>query len=140
MLKKSITLDAPVKEVWNAILSYRTSDPSKRKVISAQEGKVVIEETFSGLPVVGSSRVVYEELEKPYDRIDYRLVESDKLSKFEGSWQFTSVDDATTAVEVTAFLDSSLPVPFKENLLKQQASRDLENRLTYIQKHIKGLQ
>lgn len=130
-MKKSITVNAGQEAVWNAIISYRTSDPGARFVRSSNGDKTVIEEEFGGLPMVGSSTVVYEETVKPFDRIDFHLVEGDKLSKFEGAWILIP-NGNTTQVELVADLDIELQFPFKDQILNAQADKDMDKRLQYV--------
>ncbi len=132
MLKKSIKINAPVEKVWNAILSYRSSDSSKRSILSCDGNKAVIAEKFGNVPIIGASRVVYEEVEKPFDRIDYSLVESDSLSRFEGSWVLNQGADGHTYLVLTNTSDSHLPIPFKEAFLKTEAEKDMDGRLRYV--------
>ncbi len=103
---------------------------------STEAGKAIIEESFGGVPVVGSSRVVYEEIETvPNERIDFKLIESDKLNCFEGSWILSSAEDGkSTNVELFARLDTKLPLPFKEQILGSQGGQDMEHRLKYVKK------
>jgi hypothetical protein len=134
-MKKSITIKAPQNEVWEALLSYRTAEPSKRKVISSTGEKTVMEEEFPGVPVVGSTRVVYCEVETPFERIDFRLVESKQVSVFEGAVTLAATKDGkSTVVEITTKLDSPLPIPFKDQVLSSQAGKDIEKRLEYLRK------
>lgn len=134
-MKKSITIQAPRQKVWDAIMSYRESDPSKRKVVSSAQGRAVIEENFPGAPIVGSAKVVYEESERPLERIDYQLLQSDQLSKFRGSWTLSEAGNGnSTVVELTAELDISLPIPFKEQILNAQSGADIDKRLAYVKK------
>ncbi len=134
-MKKSITVNAPRTKVWSAILSYRSSEPDKRKVLSSDAEKTVIEEKFPGLPMLGSSRVVYAEYEKQPDRIDYKLVESDKLNKFEGYWSLQESDGGNaTVVELTGSIDIAVVLPFKEKVLESQADADMKKRLSYVKR------
>lgn len=134
-MKKSITVNAPRTKVWNAIMSYRSSEPDKRKVISSDAEKTVIEEKFPGLPMLGSSRVVYAEYCKEPERIDYKLVESDKLNKFEGHWALEETDGGkATNVELTGELDIAVVLPFKEKVLESQAEVDMKKRLNYVKR------
>jgi len=130
-MKKSITVNASPQAVWDAIISYRTSEPSARSVISQEGPKTVVEEEFGGLPMVGSSKVVYEETETPFSRIDFRLVRGDKLSVFEGAWVIRP-NGGTTDVDLTANLDIELQFPFKDQILNSQAEKDMDKRLQYI--------
>lgn len=134
-MKKSITVKAPQKEVWEALLSYRHSEPSKRKVVSSTDEKAVIEEDFGGVPVVGNSKVVYSEKLTPYERVDFQLVESKQVNVFEGTIILEpSKDGHSTVVEITTKLDSPLPIPFKDQILSAQAGSDMQKRLDYIKK------
>jgi|AGTN01.2.fsa_nt_gi Polyketide cyclase / dehydrase and lipid transport. len=138
MIKRTITINANLETVWNALLSYRTADPDKRKVISSEGNRTVVEEKFAGLPVVGSSRVKYEEIEAPMERVDYKLIDSDKLSKFEGAWVLRPQGEDKVEAELTTLLDSALPLPFKENFLKTQANSDMDKRLNYLKNKAEG--
>src|SRR5262249_5343689 len=101
--------------------------------------KTVIEEKFPGLPMLGSSRVVYAEYEKEPDRIDYKLVESDKLNKFEGYWSLEESDGGkATVVELTGSIDIAVVLPFKEKVLESQADADMKKRLSYVKRTAEG--
>ena len=130
-IKKSVSVNASREAVWNAIKSYRQAEPGKRKTLSDDEGRAVIEESFGGVPVIGSSRVVYEEVETLHERIDYRLVRSEIISKFEGSWKLTE-EGSKTSVELTTTIDIAIAVPFKDKLLVGQAEQDMDRRLKYV--------
>src|ERR1700685_2369540 len=128
-MQKSITVKAAREKVWDAIVSYRNSDPSRRKIVSSSDGKTVIEETFSA-PVVGSAKAVYEETETPPQQIDFKLVKSDIFSKFAGRWTLSEASGgSSTVVDLTAELDVGLPLPFKDQILNSQAAADIDIRL-----------
>lgn len=133
-MKRKLTVNANKEGVLQAIIDYRSSEPGKRKVLSTSDEKVVIEEKFGGVPVVGSSRVVYAEYLASAERIDYKLVESDKLSKFEGHWFLSETKDGKTEVELTAEIDIGLPIPFKEQILNAQADADMKKRMEFVKK------
>jgi hypothetical protein len=133
-MKKSITIQAAREKVWDAIVSYRSSDASKRTIVSSGAGKSVVEETFSA-PVVGSAKVVYEETEQPPQQIDFKMVKSDIFSKFEGRWTLSEASGgSSTVVDLTAELDVGLPFPFKDQMLNSQAAADIDMRLAYVKK------
>jgi hypothetical protein len=132
-MKKSITVQAGPETVWKAILSYRESQPHRRRMISRTNEIIVMEESFTGLPVVGSSKVVYEEIEHPFERITFKLLEGEHLSKFHGSWKIISgADNNSSTVHIDAEFDIDLAVPFKENILNQLAEMDIGKRLAYV--------
>lgn len=133
-LKKSIEIDSSQQNVWNAIVSYRKSQPHRRRVISAENGRAVVEESFTGLPMVGESRVVYEEIETPFDRIEFRMLEAEHISQFQGNWTLAA-DTSTnskTIVELTVEFDIDLQLPFKDVILNQLADMDVAKRIAYV--------
>jgi hypothetical protein len=136
-MKKSITVNASQQAVWDAIISYRTSDPAARTVRSQNGEKTVIEEEFGGLPLVGSSTVVYEETETPIEQINFRLIQGDKLSAFDGAWILRS-NGTLTEVELSANLDVDLEFPFKDQILNAQADKDMDKRLQYVKRIAEG--
>jgi hypothetical protein len=132
-MKKSITVQAGQQSVWKAILRYRESQPHRRHIVSQLDNVTVMEESFTGLPMVGTSRLVYEEIEQPFERITFKLIEGEHLSKFHGSWKVVpSANGETCSVQVDAEFDTNLPVPFKENILNQLAEMDIGKRLAYV--------
>lgn len=135
-MKKLIAIDASQQAVWKAIVSYRESQPHRRRVISADGERAVIEESFTGLPMVGDSRVVYEEIETPFDRIEFRMLEAEHLSKFQGAWIVTKDSSANskTSIELTAEFDIDLQLPFKDTILNQLADMDMAKRISYVKK------
>jgi len=135
MIKRSLTINAPIETVFKVIMSYKESDPKKRRVLSSTPENSVVEEIFQGPPLVGNSRVVYNETPTSDSRIEFSLVESDKLSVFQGSWELFDTGNGSTRVEVESSLDISIPIPFKESFLKAEAEKDIDQRLAYIKKN-----
>jgi hypothetical protein len=132
-MKKSVSVLAQPEIVWKAILSYRESQPHRRRILKQTDGAAVIEETFTGLPLVGSSRIVYEETEQPFVQIRFRLIDGEHVSKFDGSWTLApQADLQTTEVIVQADFDIKLSVPFKDVVLDQLAEQDIGKRLAYV--------
>ena len=81
-VSRTTTVDAPIKEVWQALRKERTTDPKHRRVISASGNDYIIQETFEHLPVVGDAVCVYQEHEIPMRRLEYKMLRSDKLKVF----------------------------------------------------------
>jgi len=132
-MKKSIKVNAGQETVWNAIISYRDSQPHRRRIVKSEGQKYTVEESFTGLPMVGSSRVLYEEIEIPCVSIDFKLIEGEHLSKFQGGWLITpSADGQSCEATLTAEFDINLPIPFKENILNELAEMDMNKRLNYV--------
>jgi hypothetical protein len=135
-MKKSIEVHATPEAVFNAIVSYRSSDPENRTIKSTGDGKAVIQEKFGGVPIVGHSMITYQEVETPFERIDYTLIEGDRLAKFEGAWILTPAHDGkSTKVDLTAELDIAMAFPFKDQILNGQADEDMQRRLNYVKEH-----
>lgn len=133
-MKKSITVQANQETAWKAIISYRESQPHRRRILSRTAQGVVVEESFTGLPIVGSSRVVYEEFEHPFERIEYRQIEAEHFSEFHGSWMLTSGANGMCEIQLIAEFDIHLEIPFKETILNQLAEMDIDKRLDYVKK------
>ncbi len=134
-MKKTITVNAGEETVWKSIVSYRESQPHRRRLISKTENIARIEESFTGLPLVGSASVVYEEIEYPFNRIDFQLIESEHLSKFNGSWSIVAnADGETSDIHLTAEFDIHLQLPFKEAIVNQLAEMDSAKRLEYVKR------
>src|SRR5262249_38323944 len=110
----------------------------KRSVIEEKKGRCVIKETFKGLPILGDVDCTYEENEVPYSRIDYQLINSDKLKIFEGNWILTPVDTDNTLVKLTSYIDSGLNVPAKDFLQHLSAHQDIHRRLAFVKKIAEG--
>lgn len=132
-MKKSVKVQAGPEAVWRAILSYRESQPHRRRIVSQTAGTAVIEESFTGLPIVGTSRIVYEETEFPLVQVKFKLLEGEHVSKFNGTWIIApQADNQTTVVDAEVDFDINLSLPFKEVVLNQLAERDIGKRLAYV--------
>lgn len=132
-MKKSIKVLAAPEAVWRAILSYRESQPHRRRIVSQTAGSAVIEESFTGLPLVGASRIVYEETEFPFAQVKFKLLEGEHVSKFDGSWTISAqANDQVSELTAEVDFDINLSLPFKEVVLNQLAERDLGKRLAYV--------
>lgn len=134
-----VIVKATPKEVFDAIRTYRKSEPLTRKVIEEKKNCTTIKETFPAVPVLGDVECTYQETEEPYSRIDFQLLSSNKLKVFEGNWQISPVGDGkTTLVKLTSFLDSNANLPAKEFLQHLQTHQDIHKRLTFVKKIAEG--
>ncbi|HEY9680426.1 MAG TPA: SRPBCC family protein [Oculatellaceae cyanobacterium] len=129
----TIIVNAKVQAVFHAIQQARTCG-GFRKLVSYKNNQAVIEEQFQGLPLIGSAKCVYQENEVSPNRIDYKMIESDKLSKFEGSWILKDEGEGRTSVTLTSETECGLKLPFADKLTVQSATKRVDNRLHEIAK------
>jgi hypothetical protein len=132
-VSNTIVVNAKVQAVFHAIQQARTCG-GLRKLVSYKNSQAVIEEQFQGLPLIGSAKCVYQENEVSPSRIDYKMIESDKLSKFEGSWILKQETDGRTSVTLTSDTECGLKLPFADRLCVQSATKRVDNRLHEIAK------
>jgi uncharacterized protein YndB with AHSA1/START domain len=125
-------IQAKPEAVYRAIQEARTAC-SSRKLVSYKDHKAIIEEDFTCLPVLGTAHCIYQEVETSPSRIDYSLISSDKLAKFEGAWILTPVDNGKrTSVQLISATESSVKFPFADRLTFQSTTRRVEQRLQEI--------
>ena len=129
----TIKISAPPEAVFKAIQKMRDSQEMHRKLMS-YDGKVAkIKENLEGVPIYGKVECVWEETEIPFDRIDYKMLSSDKFKSGSGSWILTpSSDHKSTDLELQSFLDTNLHIPFAGEITKMGASKDNKVRLQHI--------
>jgi hypothetical protein len=132
-LVASIQIKAPPEAVFKAIQMMRQSQAMHRKLLS-YDGKVAkIKENLEGVPIYGSVECVWEELEIPFERINYKMVSSDKFKSGSGCWLIMPTSDKTmTTLELDSFLDTGLHIPFASELTKMSAAKDNKVRLEHI--------
>ncbi len=130
-----VVINATPEEIFRAIRAYHHSDASKRSVVEEKKGRTIVREKFAGLPVLGDVDCTYEEVETPYTRVDYQLVNSNKLKVFEGNWILQPVEGTkTTLVKLTSYIDSGLSIPAKDFLQHLTAHQDIHKRLAFVKK------
>lgn len=124
---------ATPEEVFRAIRTYRRSDAAKRSVVEEKTGEATIHEMFSDVPILGQVECTYVEKEVPYSRIDYKMINSQKLKVFEGCWQLTPMEDGKeTLVRLMSYLNTDLNVPMKEFLQHLSMHNDIHKRLSFV--------
>jgi len=123
---------ARAQAVYRAIQHARTASGC-RKLVSYKNHRAIIEEDFTGLPILGTAHCTYQEVETSASRIDYALISSDKLTKFEGAWVLTPVDNGKqTLVELISTTEANLKLPFADRLTLQSTNRHIAQRLHEI--------
>ncbi len=139
-IEDSITIDADVETVWQALKDYQREQMLFDKRIVAEKGDdTYIKEEFLKVPVVGSASLNYVESRKGNDRVDYWLNGSKILNVFKGSWQLSKNERGGTTLRLTTDIDSWMPVPMKNKLLRSHTAAGMKKRLTYVKAHAEKL-
>lgn len=131
-VKARILIMAPPSIVWDSVHKERSHDPDIEysKVIERQdENKSTLEQKFVLLPIVGSATCLMSNDEIPLQRIDYRLLKSDRNFKaMDGSWVLSPYNDGrSTILELTVHLQLSFPIP--QAIVDSFSARKLDKRL-----------
>ncbi len=131
---RTVEVQAPIEKVWSAIQARRTSDPTKRKLLSYDGKTAVIKELFPSMPVIGSSNCTYSEREHSADRsIEYKMINSDHFKAFQGSWHLLpGRKPGTTLVTLTSTLDPGVRIPFWMQMAKMNMSRDVKSNIQEV--------
>jgi hypothetical protein len=125
----SVTVSASPKTVYDAIKMQRMVDPA-RKLVSYAGAEAMIDENFSGLPVIGSAKCLYKEVESSPERVEYFLVQSDKFKRFEGCWTLTPVEGGRkTELKLSSYLETGVHVPFARQITNCSVKKDVLRRL-----------
>ena len=133
-LSKTIEVNAPVQKVWEAIQARRSSDPSKRKLMS-YDGKIaVVKEFFNSVPIIGNTICTYAERELvPRKAIEYKMLSSNRFHQFEGFWDLEEGSKpGTTKVTLTTILDPGVRIPFWQQMAKNAMQKDLDRNLASV--------
>lgn len=129
---ESVQVTASPKAVWEALRKHRLITPG-RKLVSYKENQAVISEEFVKLPVLGSANILYTETEHPMSEIDYKLIRSDKIKQFEGSWKLLPTDDRKhTLLQLTTRTDTGIHMPFSGMLTRKNTRQRAKQRLSEI--------
>lgn len=131
-LKAKILIRAPLDVVWRTVHEQRKLDPdlAYSKVLQEEGNNSLLEQRFILLPVIGATTCVMNNSEVPMQRIDYKLMKSDRFKAMEGSWVFTALDSKSTVLELSSYLD--LGIPGTRGLLDAVTTKKLQRRVARI--------
>lgn len=139
-VEDSITIDADMETVWQALKDYQREQKLFNKKIVDQKGNdTTIQEEFLKVPVVGTASLNYVESRKGNDRVDYWLTGSKLLNVFKGSWQLSKNEEGGTTIKLTTDIDSWMLVPMKNKLLRSHTAAGMKKRLSYVKTHAERL-
>ncbi len=133
----SIVVNAAPGQVFQAIKQSRYQEPDRRKVVSSDSNSAVLEEWFKGLPIIGDATCRYIETEKHNQRIDYKILSSDKFKAFDGAWELEPINEGrATKLKLSSYVEPNLKVPFAKQLAAHNTRRDIKRRLTNIKQSV----
>jgi len=132
-ISQSVEIKAPPKFVFEAIRKERDTQSVRRKTI-AFDGRVAkIDEQLTNVPVYGNVHCLWEETEYPYQKIDYRMIESDKFKEAYGSWMLNaSSDKLSTRLELKNYIDTNLSIPFADQVTRRETLDSEKSRLARV--------
>lgn len=131
----SITINAPAKAVWDAVHTERQNDPDLEysKVLEQHGNQALIEQKFNSLPVIGAAVCQLIQREVPLERIDYKLVKSDKFKALNGSWVLTpSPDGQSTTLALSSHLDTGMA--YSQGVIDLLTKKKIDKRLGNVKR------
>lgn len=132
-VSSAVMIKATPDVVWKAIRDERFAGPYHRKILSLRNNGGTVQETFDGLPMLGSVTCVLDENEQPGKRIDFNLLKSDKFREFRGSWVLQpSEDGKQTTLKLSTYCDTGSRLPFARSLTNSSLSKKISLRLTEV--------
>lgn len=133
---ESKVISAPIRVVWEAVKAQKVNDPEHRRVISTKGSVSVVEEKFSHIPVLGTATCQYSQEELSGNRLEYKMISSDKFVAFEGQWELKPTADGQTSVTLSSFVDSGLRLPFADKITRANTKRSVSARLVEVEQWV----
>jgi hypothetical protein len=132
---EKVVVNAPPEYVFQAIRKQRDDHERGRSTISF-DGKVAkIDDKLNGVAIYGKVHSVWQEVEKPFERVDYTMVSSDHFKSASGHWILTpSADKQSTTLELQTLMDSGLRIPFGDSITRMNLASDAKERLARLKK------
>lgn len=135
-----VQVQASPEVVFEAIHRLRGDEPTGVRILSHNPHEATIEEIFDGLPIVGQATCVYKEQYSPPNRIDFHMIESDKLKAFDGWWKITRISPGVSEVELATGVDTGLRIPFARQITNAATLHNLHEQLADMKKSAETLQ
>jgi hypothetical protein len=139
-VRAKVSIKASPHIVWETVHEERKHDPDLEysKVLEQGKNQAVLEQKFILIPIIGTAVCKMHNNEIPLERIDYKLIESDRFKAMEGSWILTANSDGTTILELSSYVDMGTPIP--RFLLDNVTVRKLQRRLSNVKKMAEAAQ
>ncbi|MBZ0295056.1 MAG: hypothetical protein K8L99_21005 [Anaerolineae bacterium] len=128
-------INAPAEIVWQTVHEERQKDPDIEysKVLEQHDNHCRLEQKFKLIPIIGTAVCQMHNSEVALERIDYKLISSDRFKAMEGSWVLSpGADKNFTYLELSTHLDLGLPVP--SAMMTSVTSTKLKKRLGNVKK------
>lgn len=133
MIGEKIVINAPAELVFEAIRQLR--DGAHRKLESFDGKTAIIKENLEAVPVLGKVECVWQEVEQPHSRIDFKMLSSNKFKESHGAYILTSgPGTSSTTLELQVHMDPGISIPFATEITKASTSKDSKQRLEHIKK------
>jgi len=134
-VSEKIVIDTPPEYVFEAVRKQRTDSKRGRSLISFDGKTAKIDDKMEGVAIYGKVHSVWEETERPYDGLDYKMLSSDHFKSADGHWILTpSADKKSTTLELQCLMDSGLRIPFSDNITRMNLAKDSKERLARLKK------
>jgi len=135
-----VTVKARAEKIYETIRSLRNDEESGVTEIARTATEATLEERFDGLPIIGHAKCVYIERYSPPERIEYKMVHSDRFKAFEGKWEIVPVGGGDVCVlSLSSYVDTGLPIPFARQITNAATMRDVEQRLSEVKQKAETL-
>ncbi len=133
-----VEITAPAQAVWDAVHHERQSDPdlTYSKVVEQKGNRILLEQKFNSIPVVGAATCLLVQEETPLKRIDYKMVRSDKFKEMWGSWELAESPSGIT-LSLHSVLDTGLP--YAQSVTNQFLKSKIDARLARVKTAAEGL-
>lgn len=134
-VRAAVEINAPANVVWEAVHEERKNDPDLAYSKLIHEGspgsnEYRLEQKFVLVPVLGTAVCEMHNKEVPFERIDYKLIKSDRFKTMEGSWVLTTLEGGKTKLELSSLLDTGMPVP--RGMVNSITARKIQKRLKRV--------
>ncbi|MBN9395308.1 MAG: SRPBCC family protein [Candidatus Melainabacteria bacterium] len=126
-----VEIKAPPEVVWKAVHEERKHDPdlAYSKVLQENGDEALIEQKMVLIPVIGAAVNQIHQKETLNERIDYKLVKSDRFKAMEGSWVLDPVKDGTK-LTLSTHIDIGMPVP--KTMMNSITQKKIQKRLNNV--------
>ena len=128
----SVVINATPEVVWETVHVERNHDPdlAYSKILEQGKNECRLEQKFTFIPMFGTAVCEMQDKEVPFERIDYKMIKSDRFKAMEGSWVLTPMEGGKTRLDLSTNLDMGLPVP--RAMVNSITSKKLARRLAHV--------
>jgi hypothetical protein len=131
-ISDSVIVKARPEFLWWSLHEARTKEPgfTSSKILSEKGDNSVLRQTFK-VPLLGEVTCTLALADSPPNRSDYKLIQSDTFSKFDGSWTLTPCSDGkSTKLGLSCDACPKRAVP--QFLLRIVIAKKIKKRLDFI--------